>query len=171
MKTKGIAIAVLIAAIGGAGYFVYKKMKDKKTATLNQQSDADKAKAAADAKKAQDALDAATKKMNEKSKDITDINTYIGKVAKIQAVLGIKVDGDPGQTIKSQTNKAYDKKFKLTVGLISPKTIDTYYIRAVDKYYNPFLPFQLPTKCDSFPYCYEPNKPKIEPSYKPWSPF
>jgi uncharacterized protein YxeA len=164
MKTKGIAIAVLIAAIGGAGYFVYKKMKDKKTAALNQQSDADKAKAAADAKKAQDALDAATKKMNEKSTDITDINTYRGKVAKIQAVLGVAVDGIAG----NQTNGAYDKKFKLTHGLISPKNIDTYYIRAVDKNYNPFLPFQLPKGSD-FPKGPVPNAPAPKP-YVP-SPF
>lgn len=164
MKSKGIAIAVLIAAVGGAGYIVYKKMKDKKTAALNQQSDADKAKAAADAKKAQDALDAATKKMNEKSEDITNINTYRGKVAKIQAVLGVAVDGIAGD----QTNGAYDKKFKLTHGLISTKNIDIYYIRAVDKYYNPFLPYQLPTK-SNFPNGPVPNAPAPKP-YVP-SPF
>jgi uncharacterized protein YxeA len=165
MKTKGIAIAVLIAAIGGAGYFVYKKMKDKKTATLNQQSDADKAKAAADAKKAQDALDSATKKMNEKSTDITDINTYRGKVAKIQAVLGVAVDGIAG----NQTNGAYDKKFKLTHGLISPVNIVVYYTRAVDRNYNPFLPAELQRQLD-FPSGPVPN-PQVPKSYVPYKPW
>lgn len=167
MKTKGIAIAVLIAAIGGAGYIVYKKMKDKKTAALNQQSDADKAKAAADAKKAQDALDAATKKMNEKSTDITNINTYRGKVAKIQAVLGVAVDGIAGD----QTNGAYDKKFKLTNGLISTKNIDTYYIRAVDRNWNPFLPAELQPKPD-FSNWPVPNSPAPKPKpYVPYKPY
>lgn len=113
-KTKTLIIA---AAAGVAAYFLYKKVKNP-----DQE---------------QPPNPPPTPQTNTSNGPIQDLNntrTYAGKVAAIQSIIGVAIDGDPGKTILSQTNKAYKKRFGLERGIISPMNIDIYYKRAT----NPF---------------------------------
>lgn len=123
MKQKNIIIGAAI--VGVAGYFGYraiKKARDKKKAEAEA---AAKAKAEAE-KKASGTTGGGT---TGGGTTYQGPSPYQQKVMSLQTRLGIGVDGDPGYTANSQTNKAVASWFPVTyarLGNVSPSNIDAY---------------------------------------------
>ena len=123
MKKKNIIIGA--AVLGVAGYFGYraiKKARDKKAAAKEA---AEKAKNEAE-KKGSSTTGGATTGGGTTYQGPTP---YQQKVMTLQTRLGIGVDGDPGYTAGSQTNKTVASWFPLTyakLGNVSPNNIDSY---------------------------------------------
>lgn len=115
-KTKTLIIA---AAAGVAAYFLYKKMKNPGQEQPPNPPPPPQTPPT---------------QSNGPIQDLNNTRTYAGKVAAIQGVLGVTINGDPGRTIDSQTNQAYKKRFGLERGKIGPMNIDIYFKRAT----NPF---------------------------------
>lgn len=123
MKQKNIVIGAAI--VGVAGYFGYraiKKARDKKKA---------EAEAAAKAKAEAEKTGGGTTGGGTTGGGTTyqGPSPYQQKVMSLQTRLGIGVDGDPGYTANSQTNKAVASWFPLTyakLGNVSPSNIDAY---------------------------------------------
>ena len=123
MKQKNIIIGA--AVLGVAGYFGYraiKKAKDKKAA-------------------AKEAAERAKNEAEKKGSSTTGGGTtgggttyqgpspYQQKVMTLQTRLGIGVDGNPGTTALSQTNRTVAMWFPVSfmkLGLVSPSNIDSY---------------------------------------------
>ena len=123
MKQKNIVIGAAI--VGIAGYFGYraiKKARDKKKAEAEA---AAKAKAEAE-KKGGGTTGGATTGGGTTYQGPTP---YQQKVMTLQTRLGIGVDGDPGYTAGSQTNKTVASWFPVTyakLGNVSVYNIDSY---------------------------------------------
>jgi hypothetical protein len=126
------------ALLGGGAYYAFKKgLFGKKTETPNEaikQNQDVINKVAAEQAAAAAAAAAVVKTRNEVRQASTIINTnsYAGKVSYIQQKLGIAVDGNPGTSANSQTNKNYAAVYGLDKGIISPNNID-YYKEKVEK--------------------------------------
>ena len=125
------------ALLGGGAYYAFKKgLFGKKTETpseaIKQNQDVIN-KVAAEQAAAAAAAAAVVKTRNEVRQASTIINTnsYAGKVSYIQQKLGIAVDGNPGTSANSQTNKNYAAVYGLDKGIISTTNID-YYKSKVD---------------------------------------
>ena len=123
MKQKNIIIGAAI--VGVAGYFgirAIKKARDKKRLEAEA---AARAKAEAE-KKASGTTGGGTTGGGTTYQGPTP---YQQKVMSLQTRLGIGVDGDPGYTANSQTNKTVASWFPLTyarLGNVSPTNIDAY---------------------------------------------
>lgn len=123
MKQKNIIIGAAI--VGVAGYFGYraiKKARDKKRL---------EAEAAAKAKAEAEKTGGGTTGGGTTGGGTTyqGPSPYQQKVMSLQTRLGIGVDGDPGYTANSQTNKAVASWFPVTyarLGNVSPSNIDAY---------------------------------------------
>lgn len=130
------------ALVGGGAYYAYKKGlfgkrppmgKSAEQIALEQnQSVIDKAIADKDAEAKKLAAAAAAAKAVSQATNILNTNSFAGKVSFIQQKLGIAVDGNPGRTADSQTNKNYAAVYGLDKGIISTENID-YYKSKVDK--------------------------------------
>jgi hypothetical protein len=123
MKQKNIIIGA--AVLGVAGYFGYralKKAKDKKAA---EREAAERAKNEAEKK------GSATTGGGTTGGGTTyqGPSPYQQKVMTLQTRLGIGVDGNPGTTALSQTNRTVASWFPITylrLGNVSPSNIDSY---------------------------------------------
>ena len=123
MKQKNIIIGAAI--VGVAGYFGYKAIKKARDKKRLEAEAAAKAKAEAE-KKASGTTGGGTTGGGTTYQGPTP---YQQKVMSLQTRLGIGVDGDPGYTANSQTNKAVASWFPLTyarLGNVSPSNIDAY---------------------------------------------
>lgn len=120
---------LITAALVGAGvYYAFKWGRKKATETPKEVFD----ESVNRIKQEQAAAEAAKKAANEQRKaaaaasSIQSPNSYKGKVGEIQAILGVAVDGIPGQ----QTNSAYARRFGLDRGPIAPMTVQYYLDKA-----------------------------------------
>lgn len=123
MKQKNIIIGAAI--VGVAGYFGYKAIKKARDKKRLEAEAAAKAKAEAE-KKASGTTGGGT---TGGGTTYQGPSPYQQKVMSLQTRLGIGVDGDPGYTANSQTNKAVASWFPLTyarLGNVSPSNIDAY---------------------------------------------
>jgi hypothetical protein len=126
-KTNFSKILNIVAVAGAAGgaYLLYKKYK-KKTPAEEMKAATDKIKAeqaaTSEAIKNQNATNAAQTVFD----NINNPNSFKGKVAIIQRVLGVQIDGAPGP----QTNNAYQKRFGLDRGTIGVMNLDYYLKKA-----------------------------------------
>lgn len=136
MKTN-YNLIIGAALVGGGAYYAYKKGwfgKKKETpekAIEQNQSVIDKAIADKDAEAKRVAAAAAAAKAVSQATNILNPKSFAGKVSDIQKALGIAVDGNPGTSAGSQTNKNYAAVYGLDKGIISPTNID-YYKSKVD---------------------------------------
>ena len=127
-KTNFSKILNIVAVAGAAGgaYLLYKKYIKKKTPAEEMKAATDKIKAeqaaTAEAIKNQNATNAAQTVFD----NINNPNSFKGKVAIIQRVLGVQIDGAPGP----QTNNAYQKRFGLDRGTIGVMNLDYYLKKA-----------------------------------------
>lgn len=116
---------VAVAGAAGGAYLLYKKYK-KKTPAEEMKAATDKIKAeqaaTSEAIKNQNATNAAQTVFD----NINNPNSFKGKVAIIQRVLGVQIDGAPGP----QTNNAYQKRFGLDRGTIGVMNLDYYLKKA-----------------------------------------
>jgi len=116
---------VAVAGAAGGAYLLYKKYK-KKTPAEEMKAATDKIKAEqtaiSEAIKNQNATNAAQTVFD----NINNPNSFKGKVAIIQRVLGVQIDGAPGP----QTNNAYQKRFGLDRGTIGVMNLDYYLKKA-----------------------------------------
>lgn len=120
---------LITAALVGAGvYYAFKWGKKKVTETPAESFD----EASARIKREQQQTAAIKKTENEQRKaaqaasNISTPGTYPRKVGEIQAILGVAVDGIPGQ----QTQTAYARRFGLDRGPIAPMTVQYYLDKA-----------------------------------------
>lgn len=120
---------LITAALVGAGvYYAFKWGRKKATETPKEAFD----ESVNRIKQEQAAAEAAKKAANEQRKaataasSIQSPNSYKGKVGEIQAILGVAVDGVPGQ----QTQTAYARRFGLDRGPIAPMTVQYYLDKA-----------------------------------------
>jgi hypothetical protein len=123
MKQKNIIIGAAI--VGVAGYFGYRAIKKARDKKRLEAEAAARAKAEAE-KKASGTTGGGTTGGGTTYQGPTP---YQQKVMSLQTRLGIGVDGDPGYTANSQTNKAVASWFPLTyarLGNVSPSNIDAY---------------------------------------------
>lgn len=116
-----------IAASGVGAFYLYKAFRSwkKKSEAANQNPQQilkdEEQKRTAEKQAAEN-----VRKNFIQSQDISNPNSYAGKVARIQAVLGVVIDGIPGRI----TNSEYAKRFGLERGEISPMTISYYLDKA-----------------------------------------
>lgn len=123
MKQKNIIIGAAI--VGVAGYFGYRAIKKARDKKRLEAEAAARAKAEAD-KKGGSTTGGGTTGGGTTYQGPTP---YQQKVMSLQTRLGIGVDGDPGYTANSQTNKTVASWFPLTyarLGNVSPTNIDAY---------------------------------------------
>jgi hypothetical protein len=120
---------LITAALVGAGvYYAFKWGKKKVTETPAESFD----EASARIKREQQQTAAIKKTENEQRKaaaaasNISTPRTYPRKVGEIQTILGVAVDGVPGQ----QTQTAYARRFGLDRGPIAPMTVQYYLDKA-----------------------------------------
>jgi len=130
MKINQNYIIGAAAILGGGLYFAYKKglfgskkevspvaeTKIESKATINDIKQEQKAVAKDNVKKA--VVRAAVSVVT----NISNANSYKGKVSQIQSNLGVAVDGIAG----TQTNMAYNAKYGLDKGAISEANVDFY---------------------------------------------
>ena len=126
------------ALVGGGAYYAYKqgwfgkKVNNAKKAEQQSQAELDRIAAEQAAAASQLAAAAAASKAVAAATTIINPNSYAGKVTFIQQKLGIAVDGNPGNSATSQTNKTYAAIYGLDKGIISTTNID-YYKSKVEK--------------------------------------
>jgi len=120
---------LLTAALVGAGvYYAFRWGKKKVTETPAESFD----EASARIKREQQQAAAIKKTENEQRKaakaasSIQSPDSYKGKVGEIQSILGVNIDGIPGQ----QTQSAYARRFGLDRGPIAPMTVQYYLDKA-----------------------------------------
>ncbi len=126
-KTNFSKILNIVAVAGAAGgaYLLYKKYK-KKTPAEEMKAATDKIKASQAAEEAIKNQTNATNAAQTVLDNINNPNSFKGKVAIIQRVLGVQIDGAPGP----QTNNAYQKRFGLDRGTIGVMNLDYYLKKA-----------------------------------------
>lgn len=123
MKQKNIIIGAAI--VGVAGYFGYRAIKKARDKKRLEAEAAARAKAEAE-KKGGGTTGGGTTGGGTTYQGPTP---YQQKVMSLQTRLGIGVDGDPGYTANSQTNKTVASWFPLTyarLGNVSQSNIDSY---------------------------------------------
>jgi hypothetical protein len=120
---------LITAALVGAGvYYAFKWGRKKATETPKEAFD----ESVNRIKQEQAAAEAAKKAANEQRKaataasSIQSPNSYKSKVGEIQTILGVAVNGVPGE----QTQTAYARRFGLDRGTIAPMTVQYYLDKA-----------------------------------------
>ena len=127
-KTNFSKILNIVAVAGAAGgaYFLYKKYIKKKTPAEEMKAATDKIKAEQAAAEAIKNQANATNAAQAIFDNVNNPSSFKGKVAIIQRVLGVQIDGAPGP----QTNNAYQKRFGLDRGAIGVMNLDYYLKKA-----------------------------------------
>ena len=128
------------ALLGGGAYYAFKKglfgkrppiRKSSEEVIKENQAAIDAISAEQEAARIAAANAARIAAAARQASTITNPNSYAGKVSHIQQKLGIAVDGNPGTSANSQTNKNYAAVYGLDKGIISANNID-YYKSKVD---------------------------------------
>jgi hypothetical protein len=117
---------VAVAGAAGGAYLLYKKYVKKKTPAEEMKAATDKIKAEQAAAEAIKNQTNATNAAQAIADHINNPSSFKGKVAIIQRVLGVQIDGAPGP----QTNNAYQKRFGLDRGTIGVMNLDYYLKKA-----------------------------------------
>lgn len=120
---------ILYLAVAGAGaYYAFKVLKKRSAKTPQDQFNADieKMKQGQAEQAAAEAKRKANERIIQQSTSIANPNSFAGKVARIQTILGVAVDGVPGRI----TNGAYQKRFGLDKGPITVVNVSYYLDKA-----------------------------------------
>ena len=125
----GKALTAALAAAGG--FWLYRKFIQPrlgKPETAQQKSDQviDRIKQEQAAQAAAEAKRKTNARIIQQSTSIANPNSFAGKVARIQTILGVAVDGVPGRI----TNGAYQKRFGLDKGPITVVNVSYYLDKA-----------------------------------------
>lgn len=125
----GNALTVALAAAGG--FWAYRKFiqpRLRRSETAQQKSNdvIDRIKQEQAAQAAAEAKRKANERIIQQSTSIANPNSFAGKVARIQTILGVAVDGVPGRV----TNGAYQKRFGLDKGPITVVNVSYYLDKA-----------------------------------------
>ena len=130
--------ALAAGAITFFGYRAWMKRRGSNNgADANANANADAARRSGEAaieeiKRRQQETASAQKTENERKRTEQQANalgnpqSFANKVAQIQAILGVRIDGKPGPV----THDAYQKRFGLDRGNITPMTVQYYLDRA-----------------------------------------
>lgn len=132
--TASATTKVVTAAIAAAGgfwifkKFIQPKLKGAGGETAQQKSNdvIDRIKQEQAAQAAAEAKRKANERIIQQSTSIANPNSFAGKVARIQTILGVAVDGVPGRV----TNGAYQKRFGLDRGEIGVVNVSYYLDKA-----------------------------------------
>lgn len=113
-----------LAAAGAGAYYVFKELKKRSVKTPQDQFNADieKMKQGQAEQAAAEAKRKANERAIQQSTSIANPNSFAGKVARIQEILGVAIDGVPGRV----TNGAYQKRFGLDKGPITVVNVSYY---------------------------------------------
>lgn len=128
-SSYGNALTAALAAAGG--FWLYRKFiqpKIRRHETAQQKSDEviDRIKQEQASQAAAEAKRKANERIIQQSTSIANPNSFAGKVARIQTILGVAVDGVPGRV----TNGAYQKRFGLDKGPITVVNVSYYLEKA-----------------------------------------
>lgn len=117
-----------LAAAGAGAYYAFKVLKKRSAKTPQDQFNADieKMKQGQAEQAAAEAKRKANERAIQQSTSIANPNSFAGKVARIQTILGVAVDGVPGRI----TNGAYQKRFGLDKGPITVVNVSYYLDKA-----------------------------------------
>lgn len=117
-----------VAVAGSAAYYLLRKLKKGSTETAQDKFNADieKMKQGQAEQAAAEAKRKANERIIQQSTSIANPNSFAGKVARIQTILGVAVDGVPGRV----TNGAYQKRFGLDKGPITVVNVSYYLEKA-----------------------------------------
>jgi hypothetical protein len=141
MKTQNIVIGGVL--VGGL-YYAYKKglfdsllgakkpdetptQEIKETVETSVEKSASKSPAIAVAAKA-----IANQYVNY-STSLSNPSSFASKVSKLQSAIGARIDGNPGKSADSETNRLFNNVYGLDKGIISSSNIDYYLKRIADK--------------------------------------
>lgn len=138
-KRQNISNLYYALAAGAITFFGYRAWMKRRGANGNSGADAnaDAARRSGEAaieeiKRRQQETASAQKTENERKRTEQQANalgnpqSFANKVAQIQAILGVRIDGKPGPV----THDAYQKRFGLDRGNITPMTVQYYLDRA-----------------------------------------
>jgi hypothetical protein len=140
-KRQNISNLYYALAAGAITFFGYRAwMKQRGAngdANANSNANADAARRSGEAaieeiKRRQQETASAQKTENERKRTEQQANalgnpqSFANKVGQIQAILGVRIDGKPGPV----THDAYQKRFGLDRGNITPMTVQYYLDRA-----------------------------------------
>lgn len=125
----GNVLTVALAAAGG--FWAYRKfiqpmLRRSETAQQKSNDVIDRIKQEQAAQAAAEAKRKANERIIQQSTSIANPNSFAGKVARIQTILGVAVDGIPGRV----TNGAYQKRFGLDKGPITVVNVSYYLEKA-----------------------------------------
>ena len=117
-----------LTAAGAGAYYLFKELKKRSAKTPQDQFNADieKMKQGQAEQAAAEAKRKANERATQQSTSIANPNSFAGKVARIQAILGVAVDGVPGRI----TNGTYQKRFGLDKGPITVVSVSYYLDKA-----------------------------------------
>lgn len=130
--TTSTTTKVVTAALAAAGgfwifrKFIQPKLKGRETAQQKSNDVIDRIKQEQAAQAAAEAKRKANERIIQQSTSIANPNSFAGKVARIQTILGVAVDGVPGRI----TNGAYQKRFGLDRGEIGVVNVSYYLEKA-----------------------------------------
>ena len=140
-KRQNISNLYYALAAGAITFFGYRAWMKRRGANngagANADANADAARRSGEAaieeiKRRQQETASAQKTENERKRTEQQANamgnpqSFANKVAQIQAILGVRIDGKPGPV----THDAYQKRFGLDRGNITPMTVQYYLDRA-----------------------------------------
>ena len=144
-KRQNISNLYYALAAGAITFFGYRAWMKRRgsngdangSADVNANANADAARRSGEAaieeiKRRQQETASAQKTENERKRTEQQANalgnpqSFANKVAQIQAILGVRIDGKPGPV----THDAYQKRFGLDRGNITPMTVQYYLDRA-----------------------------------------
>ena len=133
-KMNPLIYAAAYGAIAFFGYRAWSKNRANKAETAREKGN----DAINDIKQRQAEAEAAQKMENERksaesaANSIQNPQSFAAKVAEIQSLLGVNIDGKPGPV----THAAYQRRFGLDRGNITPMTVSYYLDRAKrDKFF------------------------------------
>jgi hypothetical protein len=118
------------SALAAIGYVIYKKVIPSLKTKSAQQKSQDVIQ---NIKDEQEKADQQQRKENERTKiiqqgtSIANPNSFASKVARIQGILGVAIDGVPGRV----TNGEYQKRFGLDKGPITVVNVSYYLDKAL----------------------------------------
>ena len=130
-KISGAARLYYAAAAGAIAFFGYKawqKMKAGKDESARQKSQdvIDNIKREQAQTQAQNQAEYERRRAEAEARGIQNPQSFAAKVALIQAILGVAVDGKPGPVTLAE----YQRRFGLDRGNISPLTVQYYLDKA-----------------------------------------
>ena len=104
-----------LAAAGAGAYYAFKVLKKRSAKTPQDQFNADieKMKQGQAEQAAAEAKRKANERATQQSTSIANPNSFAGKVARIQTILGVAVDGVPGRITNGAGSLSIEKMIPL----------------------------------------------------------